>query len=284
MARGSEESLFHDFVVQILHRELLEDAINSVPSDSAEQDIVQKMKKLASRTVARAVARTWKKAVDQVSPILLKVTTSPSEEISFDDNLREKFHFFSRTEDKVRVELTTALSSIVDPVLIDVATTFCAPLLASIVAPISQSFVEAINGFDKDIQKFIRENWHNTNDGDELLSELDCVHRRVNHLSGSFMPSRDILWDMYTTNCSNVLNSSSGGLDAYDLYCEVADSVRKLLHNAVHCFSVRVLESSVRSETTAEEVLAEVRVMMESGIIARSSCSSIINRVTIYVV
>ena len=202
--------------------------------------------------------------ISLVTPALKKMVTV-SNDICFDEESSLRFLSMLRTEDKIRVKLTAAVSKIVDPVLIDVATTFCAPLLANIVVPTSQAFLESINGFNSDMQHFLVNHSETFTDDQKLLCELDCAHRRVSHLSGSFMSSRQILWDMYTTNCSNLLNSSANnGLGAYDLYCEISDSIRKLLHNAIHHFGV-LIQKGVPGIDNAQGVLSQVCLMMRAG-------------------
>lgn len=255
--------MLSDFLLQTLHRELLEDTISALPGNNKEE-IVKKIKVLVARTVSRASSKTWKKSLNLVTPTLKKMTTM-SKEITFDEDSNERFLSMMHTEDKVRVKLTAAVSKVVEPVLIDVATNVCAPLLSTIVLPISQAFLESINGFNNDMQQFLIDNSESLNDEKKLLIELDCAHRRVNHLSGSFMTSRQILWDMYTTNCSNLLNSSNdSGLCAYDLYCEISDAIRKLVHNAIHHFGVLILKS-VPENDSAQGVLSEVCLMMRAG-------------------
>jgi hypothetical protein len=261
-ACGAEEDLLSELLLQILHRELLEDAIHSVPPGAAKIETVKKIKLLANRTVSRSALKTWKQSVSLVSSVVKKIT-STSQEILFDAESNDRFLAISQTEENVRVRLTAAVSNIVDPVLIDVATTFCAPLLASIVVPVSQAFAESINGFNNDMQQFLVD--HSDTDERKILCELDCAHRRVSHLSGYFIASRDILWDMYTSNCSNLLSSPSSGLAAYDLYCEISDSVRKLLHNAIHHFGVMILNKDSYSSESSQETLSRVCTMMREG-------------------
>lgn len=258
--------MLSDFLLQTLHRELLEDTISSVPPSAKKQEVINKMKQLAARTVSHASSKTWKKSVSLVLPMIKKLTApSPSREIVFDKDSNDKFLSMQHIEDKVRVNLTAEVSKIVDPVLIDVATTFCAPLLANIVVPTSQAFIKSIDGFNNDMQQFLVDHSESLKDEKKLLCELDCVHQRVSHLSGSFMASRDILWDMYTTNCSNMLSSVvNNGLDAYDLYCEISDSIRKLVHNAIHHFGVLILKNEP-GNGSATDILSSVCLMMQKG-------------------
>jgi len=261
---GTEEEMLSEFIIQILHRELLEDSINSVPQGPGRIDKIKRMKMLATRTVMQSTSNTWKKCVSIASPVVKKMTML-SDEIAFDDESAGRFKSIMEVEDNVRVRLTAAVSKIVDPVLIDVATTFCAPLLASIVNPISNAFAEAINGFDSEMQQFLIDNSSSLHNEMKIMGELNCVHRRVSHLSGSFMKCRVILWDMYTTNCSSLMTSSDCGLDAYELYCEICDSVRNLIHNAIHHLGVLLYkQGSFIEGTDPTEYLSEVRTMMRT--------------------
>lgn len=264
---GTEEEVLSDFIIQILHRELLEDCLNRVPAGSGQKNTVQRMKLLATRTVAQRTAKTWKLALNMVTPVLKKMSGT-SQEILFDEESGKRFQSISQVEDRVRVRLTAAVGRIVDPVLIDVATNFCAPLLASIVGSIAQAYNEAITGFESEMQQFLVDHADNLGDERAVLLELNSVHRRVSHLSGPFTTPRDTLWDMYTTKCSDLLNDANSGLDAFDLYCEICDSLRKVLHNGVHHMGELLLQSpSASSGTSPRELLAQVLAMMTTGVI-----------------
>ena len=59
----SRLQMLSDFLLQTLHRELLEDTIRSVPPASNKDEIIKKIKQLATRTVSRASSKAWKKSV-----------------------------------------------------------------------------------------------------------------------------------------------------------------------------------------------------------------------------
>ena len=261
---GTEEEMLSDFIIQILHRELVEDTINRVKPGPKKMDTIKRIKQSATRTAYQSSSMIWKKSLIFAKPLLQQLISNPTQQICFDDEISQKFTALMLLENSVRVELTGAVSKIVDPVLIDVATTFCAPLLANIAVPITQAFEESITGFKFDIHHYIVEHTDNLDVKEKILRDLDDVHRRVSNLSGSFLACRDILWDMYTSNCSNLLPSShQNGLDAYDLYCEICDSIRMLVHNAIHHFGVTLCRQERGKEP--DDILADVITMMREG-------------------
>ena len=261
---GTEEEMLSDLIAQVLHRELLEDAISSLKPKHGKNDVVKKIKEVATRQVSRMSAKTWKKSVEQVHPIVKNVCCD-SGEIVFDDETCERFRAISDLEENVRVKLSAAVSSIVDPVLIDVATTSCAPLLENIMLPICSAFSESVKGFEVDMQSVFVTKREGLADIKAFFCELDSAHRRVNHLSGHYETSRNILWDMYTSSCSDMVCSTTCGLDAYDLYCEMSDSIRSLVHDAIHQFGTMVIQGGNFDEKSVVDSLKNVSDMMLSG-------------------
>lgn len=170
----------------------------------------------------------------------------------------KKFTMTMQLERQIHSKLCAALSGIVDPVIFDAATSVCVPVMESIVLPFRQVYNEAIRGFREDMLVLIKSgeltsrtisrssggtitpSLHFNDDISTigLHDVLSAAHIRVNsgYNSGPLQSARQILWNMYTTNLNSpeVLSCFEGkGLNAYDIYMRVSDSIATLVHNAI---------------------------------------------------
>lgn len=299
---GTEEKTLFDFIGgEILHREMLHDAFNSIPPGSDKVSQIQEMQQLSNRKVASSVKQTWKKALESSLPLIpafLSVSSSDSilseEEIikirSLDHDaqtvrlqelfglpLYKKFSETMQVEAQIHSKLCTALSSIVDPVIFDAATTVCVPILQSIIEIVSQVYMEAVSGFREEIQLLVKSgeltprSLSRSSAGSggthtalrvsddsstiQLQEVLAGAHMRVNsgYNSGPLQSARQLLWTMYTVNLNqpDVLHCFVGkGLSAYDVYIQISDSVTELVHNAIYTIG----EMLLKAQDAAEEI------------------------------
>ena len=281
---GSEEETLFDFIGgQILHRELLQDAFNSIRAGSEKVAQVQEIQRLANRKVAMAVKHTWQKAQDEALSLLppflsvdrLDKALSESERMDIrrldpelrNASLRDLFgvEWYKKLSNAMQVEaeihskMCTALSSVVDPVIFDAASTVCVPLLEAMMEQLNTAYAEAINGFRIDMISLIdgghlslrnisrqSSSSHSSlprmSDDASIIGLPDVLaaaHIRVDsgYNSGPLQASRRVLWDMYTTdlNSPEVLHCFvNKGLSAYDIHTMVSDSIGALVHNAIH--------------------------------------------------
>jgi hypothetical protein len=178
---GSEEEMLFDFIgSQLLHRELLQDVFNSIPSGPEKQNQINEIKLLVNRTVTTAVDRTWKKTLAFATPLLSpQFFLTPSDPLSayklmqvalqddstenrvsalhaiFGETYFLKFYNTVQVEQEIQSKVCAALASIVDPVIMDVASTTCAPLLQAILESVLTAFSEAVDGYRSDMESIV---------------------------------------------------------------------------------------------------------------------------------
>jgi hypothetical protein len=178
---GSEEEMLFDFIgSQLLHRELLQDVFNSIPSGPEKQNQIAEIKMLVNRTVTTAVDRTWKKTLAFATPLLSpQFFLAPSDPLSayklmqvalqddstesrvsalhaiFGETYFLKFYNTVQVEQEIQNKVCAALASIVDPVIMDVASTTCAPLLQAILESVITAFSEAVDGYRSDMETIV---------------------------------------------------------------------------------------------------------------------------------
>lgn len=178
---GSEEEMLYDFIgSQLLHRELLQDVFTSIPSGPEKQNQIAEIKLLVNRTVSTAVDSTWKKTLAYATPLLSSHFFLPPSDpqsaykllqVALQDDSTEnrvsslhaifgedyflKFYNTVQVEQEIQNKVSSALANIVDPVIMDVASTTCAPLLAAIIESVVRAFSEAVDGYRSDMETIV---------------------------------------------------------------------------------------------------------------------------------
>jgi hypothetical protein len=173
--------MLYDFIgSQLLHRELLQDVFNSIPPGPEKQNQIAEIKMLVNRTVSSAVDSTWKKTLAYATPLLSpQFFLSPSDPQSaykllqvalqndstdnrvsalhtiFGETYFLKFYNTVQVEQEIQNKVCSALASIVDPVIMDVAATTCAPLLQAILESVVRAFSEAVDGYRSDMESIV---------------------------------------------------------------------------------------------------------------------------------
>jgi hypothetical protein len=173
--------MLYDFIgSQLLHRELLQDVFNSIPPGPEKQNQIAEIKMLVNRTVSTAVDATWKKTLAYATPLLSpQFFLSPSDPQSaykllqvalqedstdnrvsalhtiFGESYFLKFYNTVQVEQEIQNKVCSALANIVDPVVMDVASTTCAPLLQAILESVVRAFSEAVDGYRSDMESIV---------------------------------------------------------------------------------------------------------------------------------
>lgn len=173
--------MLYDFIgSQLIHRELLHDVFNSIPSGPEKQNQISEIKVLVNRTVSAAVDSTWKKTLAYATPLLSSHFFLPPSDpqsaykllqVALQDDSTEnrvsslhaifgeeyflKFYNTVQVEQEIQNKVCSALASIVDPVIMDVASTTCAPLLQAIIESVVRAFSEAVDGYRSDMESIV---------------------------------------------------------------------------------------------------------------------------------
>lgn len=191
---GSEEEMLYDFIgSQILHRELLQDVFNSIPPGPEKQNQIAEIKLLVNRTVSTAVDTTWKKTLSIALPLLSSYFFLPPsnpqsvhrlmqlalEERSSENRVSAlhtifgetyflKFYNTIQVEQEIQNKVCSSLASIVDPVILDVASTTCAPLLQAIIDSVVRAFSETVDGYRSAMESIVV----------SLISETEIIQKK----------------------------------------------------------------------------------------------------------
>ena len=194
---GSEEEMLYDFIgSQILHRELLQDVFNSISPGPEKQNQIAEIKLLVNRTVSNAVDTTWKKTLATALPLLSSYFFLPPSnpqsaqrlmQLALEDNSSEnrvsalhtifgetyflKFYNTIQVEQEIQNRVCSTLASIVDPVILDVASTTCAPLLQAIIDSVVRAFSETVDGYRSDMESIVV----------TLVSENETINSNINN-------------------------------------------------------------------------------------------------------
>lgn len=186
--------MLYDFIgSQILHRELLQDVFNSIPPGPEKQNQIAEIKLLVNRTVSTAVDTTWKKTLAIALPLLSSYFFLPPsnpqsvhrlmqlalEERSSENRVSAlhtifgetyflKFYNTIQVEQEIQNKVCSSLASIVDPVILDVASTTCAPLLQAIIDSVVRAFSETVDGYRSAMESIVV----------SLISETEIIQKK----------------------------------------------------------------------------------------------------------
>lgn len=178
---GSEEEMLYDFIgSQILHRELLQDVFNSIPTGPEKQTQIAEIKLLVNKTVSNAVNTTWKKVLGNSLPLLssyfflplsnpmnvhrlmqlaLEETSSENRVTAlhtiFGETYFLKFYNTIQIEQEIQSKICLQLANIVNPVISDMIVTTCIPLLATIIDSIVKAFSETVDGYRNNMETIV---------------------------------------------------------------------------------------------------------------------------------
>lgn len=223
-AQLTEIQLLVDLTHSILVRELLADYYASLPNTVYREGFVSDTEKHIQDMVLHAVESLWQDCLNHKEE-LVSVVEGVSE---------DQLNTIRRTEETISRELHTSLQPIVHPVMCDLLSRDCIPLMLAITEPINDILYTAVKEFHALLKQCILLNYvqHDNKSVDQSCSIL---YRQIdNESSGALTATRQKLWEMYTTKLDDSMFPED--FSVFDFYELVKGEVFSLLSNAVYTF------------------------------------------------
>lgn len=271
---GNEEDMLFNIIDEILQREILQEEFDDITPSKSKPSEIKELKRLADNVVTQHVKSTWKEvmSISDSGPVYLaknNIEVIGENEENLPNNVVPSDDFFAllELEEQLEMEIHEAVLPILEPVMSDIMTNICDPLLLAISARVRQSFSDALTGFQQDMclrlcgerltiacllcartdegnrRQSVDEMSDSVSQAIQLVDqEILDSHRRVDarFYEGPLQSSRTILWNMYTSDL-NALSSmvcfSSDNFNAFEIYTSVLDELSKLVHDALFTFS-----------------------------------------------
>jgi hypothetical protein len=192
-------------------------------------------------------------------------------------------------EDNLEREVSEGLLSVLEPVMGDLIIHICKSFIEAVTVPVARSFAEVVEGFQSDmILRLCGERFTNVclycartdtygrrQSVDERVEqivravqlideEILDAHRRVDgrFYDGPLQSSRATLWTMYTTDLNALTNKdgfSPENFNAFEIYTSILDVLSKLVHDALHSFSVEW--KTMLEDRLSEDFLSPQRIL-----------------------
>jgi len=241
----TEAEQLGELVSNILYRELISDVIYNIPAGPARGSIVNMVQKSVDTTVMAAVGAAWNSGVQACTSLR---STLEGAAKSLLTPLFEQ-------EVKLKQEIQKVTNSTVVPVLQDLGSRICQPLMRICSNPITAAYVAGIRGF----LQYMQTNVIPELTGDNLASQIRRVHMSVEYWwSGPMENANKICWNLYCSDLADVASYFSGGYSTYSLYSKVLNSIRDLMHRAIFAFETRYTDGFTNFGDNLTEVLSRL--------------------------
>jgi hypothetical protein len=107
---------------------------------------------------------------------------------------------------------------------------------------VTNAFVTTVHGFHDYMSELLREGSFAK---ESFHAQLISSHRSVEEWwSGPLEDTNQVCWAMYTNDLTDLSSLFVAGYSAYNLYSEVLDANRKLMHRALSMFSKRAVDAN----------------------------------------
>lgn len=235
-AQLTEIQLLVDLTHSILVRELLADYYASLPNTVYREGFVSDTEKHIQELVLNAVESLWQNCVNHKQEYISAIDGVSEQEL---DLIRQ-------TDVLISQELHKSLHTIVHPVMCDLLSRDCIPLMLAITEPINDIFHTAVKEFHALLKQCILLNYvqHDNKSVDQSCSIL---YRQIdNESSGALTITRQKLWEMYTTKLDDSM--FPGDFSIFDFYELVKGGVFSLLSDAVYTFIHEANQSSSKDK------------------------------------
>jgi hypothetical protein len=170
-------------------------------------------------------------------------------------------------EAEMRGQIVDRVGGTVNPVMEDVGARLLAPVFNRSLRSIVSAYEHAIRGF----ATHMKERCQRINsDPSKLEYEYEWAQRDVEYwYSGPMEKSNQILYHMYTSDLTAIMDCFVGGYTAYDVYNSTRDDLRGLLHNAIYTLYKYTKEgggvAAVLSETLGK-LVNDAKITLFNGV------------------
>lgn len=180
-------------------------------------------------------------------------------------------------ERKLTEDIVSMTSSTVDPFLRRMRSRVSLPILRSCTDPVTNAFVTSIHGFRDYMIEQIREGAF---ERCKLEENIVASHRAVEEWwSGPLEDTNQICWEMYMNDLSEISSFFVNGFSSYNLYSDVLDANRTLIHRALSRFLSLASASEESSGNDLEVILKNVLFLLtnDAKALLKSVLQNILN-------
>ena len=202
-------------------------------------DIAESVAKAAA---TKAIQKNIDSAVNSAAAKAWSFALAATSQRSDIEARTRALHDLDVHEKHLEEKAISIMESVFAPFLTKMKPRICIPILRSCEHPVTNAFVTTIHGFHDYMLEQIREGCFQKGNFHE---NIKLCHRSVEEWwSGPLEDTNQVCWAMYTNDLSDISSYFIVGYSSYNLYSEVLDANRKLMHRALSFFSTVVVQSN----------------------------------------
>lgn len=244
----TEVETLSQFVTDVLDRELLSDVYNNIPASPGKQSIISMLRKSIDTTVSASVGAAYTAGLGACD----------SMKTALESAVRAALAPIFEKEIGIRLKITDAISSKVNPFCSDIGGKICGPVTRAASAPFSRAFCQTVKGVHKQLKERIEKNAFKA---DTLDSNLRICSREVCYWwSGPLEETNKVCYELYTGKLSMIESLFDTGFSLYQLYQIVLEKNRYLAQCAIYTFGKRLKEAE--GAVDQKLILNEVTALM----------------------
>jgi hypothetical protein len=227
----------------IISRQVMHAACSAIPESNQKAATVNVVLKNVDAAVTAAADKAWSACLASCAstrPTLEAAVRSQQRLPALETELTELV--INLTKDSVR------------PFLLEARQRMCVSILRSCESPVTNAFVTTVHGFHDYMAEQIREK---SFEKAAFQANIILSHRSVEEWwSGPLEETNQVCWVMYTDDLTDISSFFVAGYSAYNLYSQVLDANRKLMHRALSFFSKMAAEVNyVNLDNVLKQVL-----------------------------
>ena len=250
---GTECEMLEHLTNQILRREILDDFIieRTKAQPANAKSVVLDVHRHVQKIVKPIVINTWEQSYNAV-----RVLKAP-----FELSVKASLKQLLLKESEIRAHLEPKIRNIVLPYLTEIEHDICAPILQSCFEPVLQSYEQAVEGLQIELNALIYtvelniEAVRAAQVALEMSIEQGSASASSHHGAGNrsstggpgttLVASQKLLWTMHTEDLIDLQEIFEiSGLEGFDVYSNVLDDLKQLAQNAVFTFGKLVTPTS----------------------------------------
>jgi hypothetical protein len=227
----TENELLARLCSDLIAKEITQRTYSDTTPGNQRAAAMKQAQKSVDNAVVDAANRTWTAALARCSPQREALETQVRAAKDLPDH-----------EAQLAASISNLTADVVDPFLQDAKQRVCRSVLHSCESPITNSFVTSIHGFHDYMAEQIREESFTKKC---FQKNIVASHRSVEEWwAGPLEDTNQVCWAMYTNDLTDISSFYVAGYSAYNLYSEVLDSNRKLMHRALSLFAKMSTDSN----------------------------------------
>jgi hypothetical protein len=247
---GSEAERLSDFVCDIVDREVVSDALHSMPESVVKKQVVSMVIGAVAAAVRTAITPAWTAAREGAVAAMPKVKQSCETVLG---PLLEN-------EQKLKSSIVKSIGAVTSPFLSEQGGKLLTPFMNVATRALSKCFTEAVKGFQEEITKKDAENAFGA-ESENVDAVMDKIDRTIDYSFGEpFGKAYNECWKMYAEDMGSVaeLFASLGGFSLYSVYNICMDNLKNLARRSSYTLRVTMKEGMASTAAIAQTMTAMV--------------------------